>query len=168
MLLAVLVHAEAFKVNVPTRAELRLDRPRDIDRRLHRQLLHPALHHREVDRDHTRHLNGTTERDFTIALRKMQITDRELCTFHMHRQVHLAAAREILDIAVATMFWATRHSARAFFTDFLFDVCVGTTGVHALGLGRQGDVAVHVRAGFDQAGFALVPDLKDFGRRGAA
>jgi hypothetical protein len=167
VLLAMLVHTEALKVDVPPRAKLRLNRSRDIDGRLHGELLHPALHHRELDRNHARHLNSATERNLTIALREMQIPDRELGPLDMHRQVNLAAARQVLDVAVAAVLRAARDRAGALVADFRLDVVVRGAGVYVLGLRRLGDVAVHVRARFDQAAFALVPGCEDF-RRGRA
>lgn len=154
-----LVHAEALKVDVTAGAKLWLDGSRDVDRRLHGKLLHAALHYREVDRDDTRHLNRTTERDLAIALREVQVAYGELGAFHMDRKVDLTAAGQVLDVAVAAVFWATRNSACALFADFLFDIRVCVAGVDVLGLRWQGDVAVHVRACLDQTGLALVPGL---------
>ena len=158
-----LVHTEALKVNVPSRTELRLDRSRDIDRRLHSKLLHAALHNREIDRDNASHLNRAAERDLAIALREVQVADRELGALDVDGQVDFAAAGQVLDVAVASVLRATGHSASAFFADFLFDVCVGAAGMNVFRLGRKGDVTVHVRACFDQAGFAFVPGFQDLG-----
>lgn len=163
-----LVHTETLEVDIPAGAKLRLDRPRDVDGRLHGQLLHAVLHHGEVDRDDAGHLDGAAERDLAVALREVQVADGELGAFHVDGQVDFAAAGQVLDVAVAAVFWPAGHSASAFSADFLFDVGVCVAGVHVLGLGRQGDVAVHVRACFDQAGFALVPSLEYFGRGSAA
>jgi hypothetical protein len=168
MLLAMLVHTEALKVDIPPRPKLRLHRPRHVNRRLHRQLLHPALHHREIDRNHTRHLNSTTKRNLAVALREMQIPNRKLRPLDMHRQVHLASAREVLDVAVAAVFGAAGDRAGAFLADFFFGGGVCGSGVDVLGLRGHGDVAVHVRAGLDQAAFAFVPGREDFGRGRAA
>lgn len=144
MLLAVLIDAEALEVNVTTRTELRLDRPRNVDGRLHGKLLHPALHHGEVDGDYTRHLNRATERNLAIALREVQITNGELGALHVHGKVDLAAARQVLDVTVAAVLRATGHGTSALFADFLFDRCVRATGMDVLGLGRECDIAVHV------------------------
>lgn len=168
VLFTMLVHTEALKVDVPPRAELRLNRTRDVDGRLHGELLHAALHDGKVDRDHARHLNGAAERNLAVALREVQIADRELGTLDMDREVHLAAAREVLDVAVAAVLRAAGDGAGTLLADFLFDVVACGTGVHVLGLGRHRHVAVHVRACFDQTGFALVPGLEDFGRGRAA
>jgi hypothetical protein len=168
MLLAMLIHTEPLKVNVPSRAKLRLHRTRDINRRLHRKLLHATLHHREVDSNNPRHLNRTTERDLAIALREMQIADGELRSLDVYGEVHFAAAREILDIAVAAVLGAAGDGTSALFADFLFGLFVCVAGVHVFGLRGQGDIAVHVRAGFDQAGFALVPGVEDLGGGRAA
>lgn len=136
VLLAMLVHTEALEVNVPSRTKLRLDRSRDVDRRLHGKLLHTALHDREVDRDDTSHLNGAAERDLAIALREVQVADRELGARDVDGQVDFAAAGQVLDIAVASVFRAAGHSASAFSADFLFDVCARAAGVDVFGLGR--------------------------------
>ena len=135
MLLAVLVHAEALEIDVPSRAELRLDRPRDVDRRLHGKLLHAALHHGEVDRDDTRHLNRAAERDLAVALLEVQVTDREFGTLDVDGEVDLAATGQVLDVAVASVFWTPGHGASTFFADLLFDVCVCAARVDILGLG---------------------------------
>ena len=118
--------------------------------------------------DHTTYLNRSTERNLAIALREMQVPNRELGPLDMHRQVNLAAARQVLDIAVAAVFRATGDSSSTLFADFVLNVVARGSGVHVLGLGRVRDVAVHVRAGFDQAAFALVPGCEDFGGGGAA
>lgn len=163
-----LVHTEALKVDIPPGAELRLNRTGNVNRRLHGELLHPALHNRKLDRNHTRHLNSATERNLAIALREMQIPNRELGPLDMHRKVNLAAARQVFDVAVAAVLRATRDRAGALVADFLFDVVARGSGVHILGLRRLCDVAVHVRARFDQAAFALVPSCEDFGGGRAA
>jgi hypothetical protein len=168
MLLAILIHAEALKVNIPAGAKLRLHRPRDVNRRLHGQLLHATFHDGEIDRNHTRHLNSATERNLAITLREMQIPDGELRSLHVHGKVHFAATRQVLDIAVAAVLGAPWNRASALFADFLFGCFVCAAGVHILGLRGESYVAVHVRAGFDQAGFALVPGVEDFGRGRAA
>jgi hypothetical protein len=168
MLLAILIHTEALKVNIPAGAKLRLHRTRDINRRFHRELLHATLHDGEIDRNHTRHLNSATERNLAIALREMQIADGELRSLHVHGKVHFAATRQVLDIAVAAVLGAPWNRASALFADFLFGCFVCAAGVHILGLRGESYVAVHVRAGFDQAGFALVPGVEDFGRGRAA
>ena len=168
VLLAMLVHTEALKVDIPPGAELRLNRTGNVNRRLHGELLHPALHNRKLDRNHTRHLNGATERNLAIALREMQIPNRELGPLDMHRKVNLAAARQVFDVAVAAVLRATGDRAGALVADFLFDVVARGSGVHILGLRRLCDVAVHVRARFDQAAFALVPSCEDFGGGRAA
>ena len=101
MLLAVLVDAEAFKIDVAAGAELRLDGTRDVDRTLHGQMCHTAFHNGELDGDDTSHFDGAAERDFAIALGEVQIADAELGPFDEYREVDFAAATEVFDIAVA-------------------------------------------------------------------
>lgn len=108
-----LVHAEALEVDVPARAKLRLDGTRDVDGALHADLRHATLHDRELDRDHTSHLNGTAEGNLAVALREVQVADGELGALDVHGQVDLAAAREVLDVAVAAMFGAAGDGAGA-------------------------------------------------------
>ena len=126
-----LVHTEALKVDIPPGAELRLNRTGNVNRRLHGELLHPALHNRKLDRNHTRHLNGATERNLAIALREMQIPNRELGPLDMHRKVNLAAARQVFDVAVSAVFGAAGDGAGTFFADFVFG---GLGGVACGGL----------------------------------
>lgn len=97
VLLAVLVDAEAFKVNVPTGAELRLDGTRDVDGGFQAQVGHAVLHDLEVDGNDPRHLDSTTKGDFAVALREVQVTDRELGAGDVHGEIDLAAAGEVLD-----------------------------------------------------------------------
>lgn len=92
MLLALLIHTESLKVNIPSRAKLRLDRAGDVNRTLHAQLLHAALHDREFDGDDAGHLDGAAERDLPVALREVQVAHAELGPLDVHRQVHFAAA----------------------------------------------------------------------------
>ena len=61
MLLAGRINTEAFEVNVAARSKLWLDRPRDVDGRLHAELLHAVLQDSEFDGNNTGYLNSTTE-----------------------------------------------------------------------------------------------------------
>lgn len=75
MLLAVLIHGEAFKVDVSPWTKLRLDRAGDVDGTLHSKMSHPTLHHGELDCDNPGHFDGAAEADLAIALREVQISD---------------------------------------------------------------------------------------------
>lgn len=71
VLLAVLVDAEALKVDHAPRAELRLHGSRDVDGRFaahHAQLGLAVLDHLEFDRDDARDFDRAAEGDFTVAL----------------------------------------------------------------------------------------------------
>lgn len=71
VLLAVLVDAEALKVDHASRAELRLHGARDVDGRFaadHAQLGLPVLDHLELDRDHPGDFDRPAEGDFAVAL----------------------------------------------------------------------------------------------------
>ena len=85
MLLALMINAETLESQVPPRPIMRLDRSGQENRTLHAQVLHPVLHHRELQRDNASNLDSAAERNLPITLRKMQVTDAEFGTFDMHR-----------------------------------------------------------------------------------
>ena len=85
MLLAVLVNAETFERQVPPRTIVILHGTGKEDRRHHAQVPHAVLHYGELQRDHSRHLDRSAERDFAVALREVEIADAELCTFDVDR-----------------------------------------------------------------------------------
>lgn len=70
VLLAVLVDAEAFKVDVAARSELRLDGAGAVDGRLDLQRVGvgAGFQQREFDCDDAGHLDGAAEGDFAVAL----------------------------------------------------------------------------------------------------
>lgn len=78
MLLPMLIHTEAFKVDVPSGPKLWLNGAGDVNGALHVKFLHAALHDAELERNHTRHFNRAAKGDFAIALAEMQVTDAEL------------------------------------------------------------------------------------------
>lgn len=61
MLLAVLIHAEALEVNVPSRPELRLHGAGDVDWRGGAELRHAGFHDAEFERDYAGHFDGAAE-----------------------------------------------------------------------------------------------------------
>ena len=92
----------------------------------------------------------------------------------MHGQECPAAAREVLDVAVAAVFGAAGDRARAFAADLRQQVCPRGGGVDVAGLGRLrddafevGTVVTVVVVGGDELGFAAVPLGENF-RRGRA
>lgn len=168
MLFARLIDAEALEVDVPPRAKLRLHGTRDVDGTLHVQLLHSVLHDAKLERNYTRHFNGATEGNLTVALAKVQVADAELGPGHMDGQEDLGAARQVLDVAVAPVLGTTGNGARAFLADLGLELVRGIAGVDVGGLWRLGDGAVQVAVGGDEFGFALVPGFEDFCGRCAA
>jgi len=72
VLLAVLVHAETLKVDIPSWSEVWLDRTRDEDGGLavlvHPEFRHAALDDVEFDGDDAGDLDGAAEGDLAVAL----------------------------------------------------------------------------------------------------
>lgn len=169
MLLPVVIHTEPLKRQIPPGPKMRLHRPRQKQRALHRQRLHPVLHHAQLQRDDACDLNGAAEGDLAVALAEMQVPDAELGALDVDGEVHLAAAREVLDVAVAAVFRAAGHRACAFSADLVLDLFGRAAGVDVLGLWGEGDLAAGVLAeGGDKLGFAAVPFCEDGGGGGAA
>ena len=162
-----LINREPFKVNIPPRSKARLNRTRDVDRTLEAHPFHPVLDYLEVHGDHARHLDGTAERNLTITLREVQITNTELGTVHMNGEVHLGSSAQILDIAVASMLGATGHRSRSFLGHLLRDLLAGRAGMGVDGLWQVGDVAIGEGTGSHQLSLALVPRRQHLGRRSA-
>ena len=98
----------------------------------------------------------------------MQIADAELRPRHVHRQVHLTAARQILDVAVPAVLRSPGDRPRSFLSDFLRDVIAARPDVYALCEGWVSDVAALVPAFVDQGALALIPGGEDLGRGRAA
>jgi len=165
MLLAMLVHTEALKVNVSTGSKLGLHWAWNIDRRLHSKMLHSILHDAKLDRDTSGHLDCATERDLAVTLREVQIADRELRTLDVHWQVDFGATRQVLDVAVAAVLRSTWNRASTLFANLLFDVITTTTNVYALWVWRKSYVAAHVATLLDELAFTIVPCLEHLGRR---
>ena len=92
----------------------------------------------------------------------MQISNTELRSLDMHRQIYFTAPRQILDIAVAAMFWSARNSSCTLFANLGLDLFTGRTGMHGLRLGRLRDNAGQ-RGGGNQFCFTFVPLGEDLG-----
>jgi hypothetical protein len=139
---------------------VRFDRPRQVKRRFHSQIRNSILHDLEVNSDDTRHLDCPTERDFTITLGEVQISNTEFCPLDMHREKDLAAAAQVLDVAVSTMLRASRDSSSTFTSNLFFDILRGTTCMDVLGIGRLGYDSVQL-VGCNKLSFTLVPSCQD-------
>ena len=98
----------------------------------------------------------------------MQVADAELGALDVDRQIHLAAPRKVLDIAVPAVLWAARNGPGTFLSDLFLDIIGAASGVHAGRQRREGNVAVHVGASRDQLSLTLVPCLEDLLRWCAA
>lgn len=104
-----------------------------------------------------------------VPTRKVQVANAKLGPRHMDGQIDLAAAREILNVAVAAVLGPAGDGPGALGGDALGQLGVGGPGVRVERLGRLGNDAVRgqVRRG-DQFGLAPVPLGQDLGRRRAA
>lgn len=162
MLLPVLVHREALERQHSAWAKLWLYGAGDEDGAFHFQILDPALHQRELERDDTRHLDRTAERDLSVALAEMQISYRELGAWDVHREVSLASARQVLDVAVPTVLGSAGDCAGAFGTDLGFEIPRGSAGVDVFGFGEVGDDAVE-GVEFNELRLAAGPLGEDLG-----
>jgi hypothetical protein len=97
-----------------------------------------------------------------IHTREMQVTNRELRSVNMHRQIHLATPAEVLDIAVSTVLRTARDSPRTLAADLGLGLLIRTTGVNIDRLRWVGDFAVQL-VRFDQIALTLVPRRQDLG-----
>jgi len=159
---ALLIHRKALKRQVPTRTIMRLDRPWQEKRTLHIQILHPILHHAQLERNNPRHLNSATERNLPITLTEVQIAHAEFRSGYMNLQERLGPARQIFDVAVAAVFGSTWYRTRTFLSYFLFNGASRGASVDILRLRRLGNDTLEF-GGADEFGFAAVPFGQDFG-----
>lgn len=160
-----LIDRESFEINVPAWTELRLNWSRDVDGTLHIQLLDASFHNRELDSNDTRHLDRTTERDLTITLGEVQVSNTELCALDMDGKEHLRPATQVLDITVAAVFRSSGDCPRAFLSNLLFQLRVSRASMHVLGLWRlSNNAVVCVSASFYELAFAFVPGRENFSR----
>lgn len=167
MLLSILVDAEAFESQVPAGPVVRLDGAGEEERRLHGEVGLAVLHDAQLEGDDAGHLDGAAEGDLAVALGEVQVADAELGALDVHGQVDLAAAAQVLDVAVAAVLGPAGDGASALAPDLVLDVARRAPGVDVLRLRRLGDDGVELVLA-DQLGFALVPGREHFGRRCAA
>lgn len=102
-------------------------------------------------------------RGATARTREVQITNAELCTLDVDRQIHLAATAQILDVTVSTVFRPTGDCPGALSSDLGFEVSSGAPRVHVLRVRKLGNNAIE-RVGADQLALSPVP----FGKNGGA
>src|SRR5205823_375719 len=74
----------------------------------HRVCRDPVLAHAVLDEvnpevDEPAHLDGTTERYFTVTLREVEVPTRQLGPSHVHRIVDAATPGEVLDVVVSSV-----------------------------------------------------------------
>ena len=89
----------------------------------------------------------------------MQITHREARAIDIDRKIHLGAARQILDVAVAAML-ARRHRACALGGRLGLGIARQLTHVGRARKRWIGKARHAVRIGFDQILFALIPEIE--------
>ena len=160
-----MIHAEALKRQIPSRAIMRLHGAGEENRAFHRQIFHPVLHYAELESDHACDLDRAAEANLAVALAEMKVANAELGPLDVDGEEDFAAAAEILDVAVPAVFRAAGYGACPFPPDLVFDVPCRGTGVHVLRLGWERGDPVHVRSSGDELALAFVPQGEDFSAR---
>ena len=94
----------------------------------------------------------------------MQISNAEFCSLDVYWQIHLAAAAQILNVAVSTMFGAPGNRSCTFLANFLFDVISAVADMYALRIRWKGNDATQMLIGADEFSLSLIPDFEDLGR----
>ena len=115
---SMLINREPLESQVATRTVMRFNWSWEIDWRFHSQIRHTILHDFEIDGDDTGHLDSSTEGDLTVTLREVQITDTKFCPLDVDWEEDFAAAAQVLDVTISTMFRATCYEVRFTFCDF--------------------------------------------------
>ena len=167
MLHALLIDAEAFKRQIPTRAVMRLHGTRQEERALEVEILDAALHDRQLERDDAGHLDGAAEGDFAVALREVEVAYAEFCSGHVDGEEDFAATAQVLDVTVAAVLGAAGDGPRALLSHFVLQLPGRGASVDILRLRRLGDDSLEL-GGADEMRFATVPLGQDFGGGSAA
>lgn len=94
----------------------------------------------------------------------MQISNAEFCSLDVYWQIHLAAAAQILNVAVSTVFGAPGNRSCAFLANSLFDVISAVAGMYALRIRWKGNDATRMLIGADEFSLSRIPDFEDLGR----
>lgn len=101
-----MVDTEAFEGQVAAGTELRLHGTREENGRFHTHVRHAAFDHVDLNGDDAGHLDGAAEGNFAVALREVQVANREFGAGNVHGEIYFAAAAEVFDVAVSAMFGA--------------------------------------------------------------
>lgn len=110
----------------------------------------------------THHLDRTTERQLAVPLTEMQISQRQLGLVHVYRKVASTPSRQVLDIAIPTVFTRGDRSS-TFSGNLVKDIrseVVGGTNVGPLGQRQVGLGTTLVQIGRFQCGLSLVPGVE--------
>lgn len=107
------------------------------------------------------------ERNLTISLREMQVSNGKFRTLDVDGQINLTASRKVLDVAVASMLWPSRNCTCSFSSHFFLDVLGSGPGVDVLRSGWDCDLTGE-RCGRDQFLLPPVPLCQYLGRRSTA
>ena len=165
ILLAGFVHRYAFEDQVLL--VFRLQCTGLEDGILHAVFGDTALDDVDLDVNPAGHLNGAAEGDFAIALREVQVAHRQTAALDVDREIHLRAAGEIFDVAVAAMF-ARRHGTGGLHCGSLGRIGFHTAHVRGAGRSRCGERRYTVGIGRYQCGLAFVPGVEQgFGGQAA-
>jgi hypothetical protein len=79
----------------------------------------------------------------------------------MDWQIYLAAAAQVLNVTVPTMFRAARNCSCTLFTNFLFDIISAMADMYVLRIRWESNNATQMLTGADEFSFAFVPDVED-------
>lgn len=162
MLHTLLIDTESLKGQIPAWSIMRFHGSWQEKRTLHVQILHATLHHGQLHRNDTSHLNRAAERNLPVALREVQVAHAELGARNVDWEEDFAASAQVFDIAVAAMLWAAGYSPCALFTYLFFELAGCGAGVDILRLRRLSDDALEFGCA-DEMGFATVPLGQDLG-----
>lgn len=160
VLLSGIIDRESLEGQHTSGSELGLNRSGDVDRGLHSELLHSSLDKVELDGDNTGHLDSTTERDLSISLGKVQVSNRETSSVDVNRQEGLGSTGQVLDVTVSSVLGTSGNGTGTLLSDLLEKTggLGGNTGVNGARLGKESNIAVGgVFAGVDELGLTAGP-----------
>jgi hypothetical protein len=100
-------------------------------------------------------------RNFSIALREVQVSNAEFGALDVHWQVHFAASRKVFDVTIPSMLWTSWNGSCSLLSNLLEQIRIGCGGVHALWRWWNSNISVHMRASLDQFPFSLVPNIQN-------
>ena len=86
----------------------------------------------------------------------MKVSNAELCTLDVDREVNLTPSAQVLDIAISAMFWSSRYRSGSLFAYLGLYVIRSATSMDVLWLGGLCDDTIE-GIGTDQLAFTLVP-----------